>query len=50
MKTENNENEALNKTDVSSSFFDDIFNLKEEIQEPINMPKDEFVEKTKKTS
>lgn len=48
MKTENNENEALNKTDVSSSFFDDIFNLKEEIQEPINMPKDEFVEKTKK--
>lgn len=48
MKTENNENEALNKTDVSSSFFDDIFNLKEEIKEPINMSKDEFVEKTKK--
>lgn len=28
--------------------FDDIFNTQEEIQEPINMGKDEFVEKTKK--
>jgi hypothetical protein len=53
MKNEENENEALNKTDVSSSVFsfddfDKLMNTKEEPQEPINMPKDEFVEKTKK--
>lgn len=46
--SDNSQAQALNKTDVSGSFFDDIFNLKEEIQEPINMSKDEFVEKTKK--
>jgi len=36
--------------DVTSSVFsfDDLFDLKEEIQEPINMTKDEFVAKTKK--
>ena len=33
---------------VTSSVFDDLFDLKEEIQEPINMAKDEFVAKTKK--
>jgi hypothetical protein len=45
-----NENKALSQTSVSSSVFsfDDLFNLKEEPQEPINMAKDEFVAKTKK--
>lgn len=34
---------------TSSVFsFDDLFDLKEETQEPINMAKDEFVAKTKK--
>lgn len=50
MNNEINENKALSQTSVSSSVFsfDDLFDLKEEPQEPINMAKDEFVEKTKK--
>ena len=53
MKNDKNENKALSQTSVSSSvfsfdYFDKLMNTKEEIQEPINMHKDEFVEKTKK--
>ena len=50
MNNEINENKALSQTSVSSSVFsfDDLFDLKEESQELINMAKDEFVEKTKK--
>ena len=53
MNNDKNENKALSQTSVSSSVFsfddfDKLMNTKEELQEPINMPKDEFVEKTKK--
>jgi len=47
MNTDKN-NTQLPQSSVSSSVFDDLFDLKEEIQEPINMAKDEFVAKTKK--
>ena len=47
MNTEEN-NTQLQQSSVTSSVFDDLFNLKEEIHEPINMAKDEFVAKTKK--
>jgi len=45
-----NENEPSCLGAVTSSVFsfDDLFDLKEEPQEPINMAKDEFVVKTKK--
>jgi hypothetical protein len=47
MNTEEN-NAQLPQSSVTSSVFDDFFDLKEEVQEPINMAKDEFVAKTKK--
>jgi len=41
--------QSLQSCVTSSVFsFDDLFDLKEEVQEPINMAKDEFVAKTKK--
>lgn len=53
MISENDQNEPLDKTTVSSSVFsfdefDKLMNTKEEPQEQINISKDEFVEKTKK--
>lgn len=48
MENDINENKALSQTSVSSSAFDDFFSLKEEIHEPVNMSKNEFVEKAKK--
>lgn len=48
MNTDNNQEQALKKTTANSGFLDDIFNLKEEVIEPTNMSKDEFVDKTKK--
>jgi hypothetical protein len=50
MKTEITDVKVENQAVVTSSVFsfNDLFDFKEEIQEPINMVKDEFVAKTKK--